>query len=334
MFAIPNSFGVPAKAQGLLTLSSKDQLSSVVKVAATQPTLILGGASNLLFTKNFEGTIILNRLTGIRTQHLSDNEVLVHCSAGEDWAKFVDVMVAAGLHGIENLSLIPGTVGASPIQNIGAYGVEMCESFSHLQAFNLQSGQTQQFDRSDCSFAYRHSAFKQASMRDWLIVEVGFILKKKAPLRLDYGDIAKLAQELSTQQQCELGVQQVALAVKQIRQSKLPDPAVLGNAGSFFKNPIVSLTEASRLKISFPTLPTYPVPEDAAFVKLSAGWLIDQAGWKGVRRGDAGVHAQHALVLVNYGQANGQQIWSLAQEIQASVLEKFSVQLSPEPVVL
>jgi UDP-N-acetylmuramate dehydrogenase len=333
--AIDNSFGVAARANRTVTLQSDQQLDELRHLLLDNKYLILGGASNVLISRDYDGTVVRNQIKGMSIKRLGGSIVKVRCGAGENWAAFVDAMVAHGFFGLENLSLIPGSVGASPIQNIGAYGVEMHKCFSELSAFNLTTGKTQQFTKTDCAFGYRDSVFKQASMRDWIITEVCFVLNEAAPLELGYGDLKTEAQALAAAKGLtKPSAVEVAQAVKSIRTRKLPDPSALGNAGSFFKNPAVQHNRVAELQARYPSLPTYPIANDANHVKLSAGWLIDQAGWKGYRRGDAGVHKDHALVLVNYGAASGMDIWQLALDIQTSVLAKFGIAIEPEPILI
>jgi UDP-N-acetylmuramate dehydrogenase len=332
---ISNSFGIATKAKRIFELNSIEQLAPLAKAASNEKPLILGEASNVLFTQNFDGLVVRNQLKGLRIEPIEASRHKVTAGAGENWADFVDTMTAKGLFGLENLSLIPGSVGASPIQNIGAYGIEMCQTFSDLKAFNLVTGQTQIFTKQDCAFAYRDSIFKRSEMRQWLITEVSFILDENATIELGYGDLKTEALKLAALRgQTEPTHADVAQAVKSIRRSKLPDPAVIGNAGSFFKNPKVSNAQLTELRSNYPTVPAYPIADDMSRQKIPAAWLIDKAGWKGFRRGDAGVHKDHALVLVNYGLATGNEVWQLAREIQASVKEKFAVLIEPEPIVI
>jgi UDP-N-acetylmuramate dehydrogenase len=332
---ISNSFGIATKAKRVFELNSIEQLVGLAKATSNEKHLILGSASNVLFTQDFDGIAVRNELKGLQIETLPAGKHKVTSGAGENWADFVDTMTAKGLFGLENLSLIPGSVGASPIQNIGAYGIEMCQSFNELKAFSLATGVTQTFTKQDCAFAYRDSIFKRPDMRQWLITEVSFILDEKAVIELGYGDLKTEALKLAAQRgQAQPTHSQVAEAVKSIRRSKLPDPALIGNAGSFFKNPKVSNTQLAELRTKHPTLQAYPVTDDASKQKIPAGWLIDKAGWKGFRRGDAGVHKDHALVLVNYGTATGKEVWRLALDIQASVKDKFGVLLEPEPIVI
>jgi UDP-N-acetylmuramate dehydrogenase len=332
---ISNSFGIATKAKRVFELNAVEQLLGLAKATSIEKHLILGGASNILFTQDFDGLVVRNELKGLHVEPLQAGKHKVTCGAGENWADFVDTMTAKGLFGLENLSLIPGSVGASPVQNIGAYGIEMRQCFSELKAFDLTTGRTQTFDTQDCAFAYRDSIFKRPDMRQWLITEVSFILDEKAIIELGYGDLKTEALKLAAHRgQTQPTHSEVAQAVKSIRRSKLPDPAVIGNAGSFFKNPKVSNAKLNDLRTNHPTLPAYPLADDVNQQKIPAGWLIDKAGWKGFRRGDAGVHKDHALVLVNYGSATGQEVWQLARDIQASVNDKFGVLIEPEPIVI
>jgi UDP-N-acetylmuramate dehydrogenase len=334
-FKISNTFGVEAYADRFIKLESTEQLPGLVSILRGSKYFILGGGSNTLFRGDFHGTVVANQLRGIVIKQHPDGTAEVSCGAGENWADFVDYCVEFGWYGLENLSLIPGCVGASPIQNIGAYGVEVCQAILKVDAFSLLSGESRKFSKEDCLFGYRDSIFKRPDMQHWLITSVSFSLSKTPALTLTYSGLRAAAQALASQRgAAEPDAVDVASAVKHIRISKLPDPKVIGNAGSFFKNPVVTVEKATALQLTFGQVPVYPVANDPLQKKLSAGWLIDQSGWKGFRRGNAGVHRDHALVLVNYGQATGNEIWALAMDIQASVQAKFGVQLVPEPIVL
>ncbi|MDA0945902.1 MAG: UDP-N-acetylmuramate dehydrogenase, partial [Bacteroidetes bacterium] len=251
--------------------------------------------------------------------------VQVAAGAGEVWHDFVMYTLDHGWGGLENLSLIPGSVGASPMQNIGAYGVEIKDHFAWLDAVNVADGSLKRFGPEECDFGYRESVFKRGQKDRWVIVRVAFNLQRNAPLRMGYGAIEQELQHLPV---AERTARDVSQAVIRIRQSKLPDPAVVGNAGSFFKNPTVSRKVADSLLAAHPGMPQYPQPSGE--VKLAAGWLIEQAGWKGVSRGTHGVHDKQALVLVNHGGATGAEVWQLAQDVMASVAQKFEVHLEPE----
>jgi UDP-N-acetylmuramate dehydrogenase len=332
------TFGVEARAARLATLASPNDLDQALALLATSSkSLVMGGGSNLLMAGDFDGTVLRVALPGRRildSTEAAAAPVIVEAAAGENWHDFVCWTLDQGLSGLENLSLIPGTVGASPIQNIGAYGVEMRERFDSLEAVDRRSGRRHRLKATDCRFGYRDSLFKQPAGEHWLILSVRFRLSPVFVPKLDYGELggevmARLAATGRAGAVPE--ARDVAAAVIAIRQRKLPDPARLGNAGSFFRNPIVDQATAESLARRWPDLPRHAV--DGA-VKLSAAWLIDQCGWKGHRDGDAGVHAQHALVLVNHGQASGAQLLALAARIQASVLERFGVALDPEPTIV
>jgi UDP-N-acetylmuramate dehydrogenase len=339
-----NSFGISATANELITLNSNAQLPLLhalflarkIDGSNIEKPIILGGGSNVLITKNLLAPVVLVRLMGKSVLSSSSNSVpfgavLVEAAAGESWHEFVRWTLEQGLSGLENLSMIPGTVGASPIQNIGAYGVELADTFDSLEAFNLSSGETRRFNQSDCAFEYRESLFKREHMSDWLIISVRFKLNREFSPQLSYAELAKMTVERFGKSATKPGFNALQLSdlVCEIRRRKLPDPAIIGNAGSFFKNPVVP-------KASAPTgdnVPRYPANSPDQ-VKLSAGWLIDQCGWKGYRDGDAGVHAAHALVLVNYGDSSGSSLRDLAQSIQESVRTRFGIRLEAEPRML
>lgn len=334
-----NTFGVPATAAHLIRLhetAGLAQLIDVLPTLAADPasTLILGGGSNWLPVGRLAQPVVQVLLRGRRRL---DEAGLIEASAGESWDDLVRWSLEQGLAGLENLALIPGTVGAAPIQNIGAYGVELASCLEQVQAIHLLTGQTRRFDRTECAFGYRDSLFKQAAGANWLItsVQLRLVPEAQARLHLDYGDVRHWLAEADI---ANPRAGDVARAVSAIRRSKLPDPRVLGNAGSFFKNPIVNAAQAQALREAHPSMPQWRVEGGAdsrpgAF-KLAAAWLIDQCGWKGVRHGQAGVHAAHALVLVNHGQASGHDIVSLARQIQASVMGRFGVMLEPEPLIV
>jgi len=322
-----NTFGIDVSARYFTEVTRQEKFQQVLEhfSAETTPHLILGAGSNLLFTNNFEGLVIKVSLKGIDITEENEQEVLVKVAAGEDWDQFVSHCVEQGWGGLENLSLIPGQVGSSPIQNIGAYGVEMKDCFESLKAFEKSTGNTKTFIASDCQFGYRDSIFKREAHGKYVIVSVSFRLSKKSHvLQLGYGAIQA---ELQQQGILQPGISDVRRVVCNIRRSKLPDPAVTGNAGSFFKNPVVGLHQYEILKRDYPLLVAFP---DKGGMKLAAGWLIEKAGWKGYRDGDAGVHPLQALVLVNYGKATGQNILRLAEKIKESVANKFGVKLETE----
>jgi len=322
-----NSFAVEARASHLVEVESDPQLVEALGQAQAHgwPVLLLGGGSNLLLTADVQGLVLRMASRGIRILVDDGQCVVVEAEAGEPWHPFVQWTLEQGFAGLENLSLIPGTVGAAPVQNIGAYGVELKDCFAGLTALDRQSGELRDFNLQDCAFAYRDSLFKRESGR-WVILRVRFQLSRAAALHLDYGPVR---QRLAEQGISAPTAVDVSRAICAIRSEKLPDPAQLGNAGSFFKNPLVSAEHAQRLRQEHADLVAYPQADGQ--VKLAAGWLIERAGWKGYREGDAGVHRLQALVLVNYGQATGQELLALARRIQADIAERFGVALEIEP---
>jgi len=326
--AARNSFKVPARAPWLVEASDSAALPELLQRAELRDgvALVLGGGSNLLFAGDAEGVVLA--LTGQRIERRNDHgdHAIVCADAGVEWHALVLWTLAQGLSGLENLSLIPGTVGAAPIQNIGAYGIEVRDCIHAVEAYEPATGTLHRLGRDACAFAYRDSAFKQAPSR-YIVTAVEFALPRTPALRLDY---AGLRDELRAMGIDAPTPRQVSDAVIAIRRRKLPDPAVLGNAGSFFKNPIVAAAQAEALLCGHDALPVFRTGADATR-KLSAAWLIDACGWKGHRDGDAGVAASHALVLVNHGQATGQQLLDLARRIADSVQSRFGVALEPEP---
>ena len=326
-----NTFGIPARARHLVEVSDARALPDVLARPELRDgiALVLGGGSNLLFAGDLDGTALA--LTGDRIDVLADDgeQVRLRVEAGAHWHALVMRTVADGLGGLENLALIPGTVGAAPIQNIGAYGVEVRDAIVAVDAFEPATGAVHRLDAQACGFAYRDSVFKRQPDR-YVVTAVEFALTRRARLRLDY---AGLREELATMDVHAPTTADVARAVIAIRRRKLPDPAVLGNAGSFFKNPIVPAAHADALHAAHPALPVFRGDRDDTR-KLSAAWLIDACGWKGHRDGDAGVSAAHALVLVNHGAATGAQLLDLARRIADSVHARFGVALEPEPRVV
>jgi UDP-N-acetylmuramate dehydrogenase len=326
-----NTFGIAATAQAYLRVTKTEQLLGVFADAAwaALPRLVLGGGSNLLLTGDFAGLVLHIALQGREMVGEDQNHRYVRAAAGENWHEFVQWTLAQGIGGLENLSLIPGTVGAAPIQNIGAYGLETSEVFHRLTAFDPVTGVTREMGAAECRFAYRDSVFKQDSGRHLIILDVTFALPKRWQPNLRY---AELAQALAEQGLAAPSAQQVADAVIAIRRRKLPDPALIGNAGSFFKNPVVSGAQCTTLLERFPTLVHHAQPDGTE--KLAAGWLIDQCGWKGRNLGAAGVYPKQALVLVNNGGATGAEVVALAKAIQADVQARYGVLLEPEPVFI
>jgi len=325
-----NSFAVEARASHFAEAESDQQVREALAYAEAQQLslLVLGGGSNLLLTADVQALVLRMVSRGIRVLSDDGERVVIEAEAGEPWHPFVQWTLAQGFAGLENLSLIPGTVGAAPVQNIGAYGVELKDLFAGLTALDRHTGELREFSLKECGFAYRDSLFKRESGR-WLILRVRFALSRSAALHLDYGPVRQRLAEQGIDAPTALDVGQAICA---IRSEKLPDPAVLGNAGSFFKNPVVPAAIAQRLRAEHADLVGYPQADGQ--VKLAAGWLIERAGWKGFREGDAGVHRLQALVLVNYGSATGAQLLALAQRIQADIAQRFAVELEIEPNVL
>ncbi|UII25462.1 UDP-N-acetylmuramate dehydrogenase [Fulvivirga maritima] len=323
-----NTFGLEAKTRLYTEVNSIKELQETLKTeeAKSNPLLILGGGSNILLTQDFDGLTIKNTITGKTIVEETDDFVLIKVGAGEVWHHFVTYAIEQNWGGTENLSLIPGTVGAAPMQNIGAYGIEIKEIFESLEAVNIETGEIETFNKEQCQFGYRESVFKRNLKGKYIIAHVTFKLSKKDhQLHIEYGAIKSMLEELKIKSPT---IQDVSQAVISIRQSKLPDPKEIGNSGSFFKNPTITNIDFESLKVDYPNIPGYELPDNE--VKVPAGWLIEQAGWKGYTNGNIGVHKKQALVLVNYGGGNGNDIWALAQEIQASVVKKFGIELHPE----
>ena len=320
-----NTFAIDAKARLFNEFSSVEELEEYLMLYSSYPVFILGGGSNVLFTKDYEGVVLKNEIKGIEVQHEDAEHVYVKVGAGENWHQFVLHCINHNLAGIENLSLIPGNVGASPIQNIGAYGVELENVFWSLEAFHLGERRIHTFTTADCEFGYRDSIFKNNYKDQFAILSVTFQLRKKPIFHVSYGAITEELEKMGVK---DLSIKAVSQAVINIRSSKLPDPKEIPNAGSFFKNPEVPITKYEELKVKFPGIVAYPVTKMT--MKLAAGWMIEQCGWKGYRRGDAGCHAKQALVLVNYGNANGEEVYKLSEEILQSVKNKFGVTLERE----
>ena len=322
-----NTFGIDVKAR-YFTQAHDDQEVRLALGQAQQggvPVLVIGGGSNLLLTRDIDALVLHMASRGRRVLSDDGERIVVEAEAGEPWHPFVQWTLAQGYCGLENLSLIPGTVGAAPMQNVGAYGVEIKDVFVGLTALDRETGELRDFGLAECAFGYRDSLFKRNPGR-WLILRVRFALSRTLQAHLDYGPVR---QRLAEQGVTEPTAQAISEAICSIRREKLPDPAELGNAGSFFKNPVVSAELVERIRAQYPGVVAYPQADGQ--VKLAAGWLIEQAGWKGHREGDAGVHRLQSLVLVNYGQASGAQMHALARRIQADILERFGVELEMEP---
>jgi UDP-N-acetylmuramate dehydrogenase len=322
-----NTFGLEASAKYFVEVNSIAELKDILQNPDFQTIdkLFLGGGSNILLTKDYEGLVIKINLKEIKKISEDDSHVYIQAGAGEIWHELVMYCVENQYAGMENLSLIPGTVGAAPMQNIGAYGVEIKDIFEELQALNLQTLEVETFKLADCNFGYRESIFKHKAKGKYVITSVTFRLNKTPNFKISYGDIQKTLEEMGVK---DLNIKAISDSVIKIRKSKLPDPAEIGNSGSFFKNPEIPKVQYEDLKARFENIPSYPINETT--VKVPAGWLIEQAGWKGFRDGQIGVHARQALVLVNYGGGTGEQIKALSAKIQASVQEKFGISLSTE----
>ena len=346
-----NTFGIDALARHFAVFAGDGQLAALLEQAATHSidplrnVFVLGGGSNILLTGDIDGLVLKNETAGIDLVHEDERYVYVKTGAGENWHGFVQYCLAHDWAGVENLSLIPGSVGAAPMQNIGAYGVEIKEVFHELEAWSLEDRKVYTFTLNDCRFGYRDSVFKGEHKGKFIILNVTFRLNKTPVFHTEYGAIREELDRMGVQ---ELSIRAVSQAVIHIRSAKLPDPAQIGNAGSFFKNPTIPGDQFAALQTAFPGIVGYPAPSQSAAsapsqsapaspgapapgpTKLAAGWLIEQCGWKGYRRGDAGCHARQALVLVNYGNATGREIYDLSEEILVSVRQKFGVTLERE----
>ena len=321
-----NTFGMDVKASRFVEYASVEELRGLwnAEREAVARALHIGGGSNLLFASDYEGLILHSAIKGYTVVKETEEEVEVRVGAGEVWDDFVAYTVANGWYGAENLSLIPGEVGASAVQNIGAYGVEAKDLIVSVDTFGLETGEERRFMREECRYAYRESVFKQELKGKYAVTFVTYRLKKHPVFHLEYGNIRAELEK----QGCQVDLENVRRIIIAIRQAKLPDPQVLGNAGSFFMNPVVPKMQFEALLAQYPDMPHYPV--DDAHVKIPAGWMIDRCGWKGKRVGHAGVHEKQALVLVNCGGATGKEVMHLAEEIVASVRERFGVTIRPE----
>lgn len=325
-----NTFYVTAHAQLFAEVSSVEGLIQLLDSSDIQslPWLVLGEGSNLLFTRDWPGLVISLNLRGIQILGNQGDTMVIRAEASERWHDLVQWCVERGLRGIENLALIPGTVGAAPIQNIGAYGVELSDVLHRVEVWDRKQKKRYRLTHNECAFAYRNSEFKRQPHR-WIVLAVELALSRNKALALDYAGIREEMTALRIDQPDEHDIFEI---ICRLRRQKLPNPVVAGNAGSFFKNPVVSMEIADILKQEYSALPIYPLNENQS--KLSAAWLIERCGWRGFREGDAGVSTQHALVLVNHGNASGGEIWHLAQRIQESVKQRFDVWLEPEPRII
>ncbi|WP_297086432.1 UDP-N-acetylmuramate dehydrogenase [uncultured Draconibacterium sp.] len=321
-----NTFGIDAKAKYYFEFTELEDLEVFLKSNQSwknEKLIVLGEGSNILFLNDFDGLVIHPNVPGMNSVWEDRNHEWIEVGAGEVWDEFVEYAVNRGLGGAENLSLIPGKTGAAPVQNIGAYGQEVCRLVEKVKGFDLEKGCVAEFTAAECEFAYRNSIFKHYLKNRFIITSVIFRLDKFPEFNLGYGQLEKQVKEKG-----EISLSTIREAVIEIRSSKLPDVKNLGNAGSFFKNPVVPKELAEQLQVKYPELPVYAAENNQ--VKLAAGWLIEQAGWKGKRLGDAGVHAQQALVLVNYGKATGNEIYALSEDIFDAVNTQFGVKLERE----
>ena len=323
-----NTFGISVKAEMFAVFSSIEELKQILSNRNGKDLLVLGGGSNLLLTKDFDGLVIKNEIKRFEVIEETVSEVIVESGAGENWHEFVLNCIDKGFGGVENLSLIPGSVGASPMQNIGAYGVEIKDVFESLTAYHIASGEIHYFDKTKCEFGYRESIFKNKVKGEYIILTVTFRLTKNPTINSSYGAINEQLKVMGIQVPT---IKELSAAVIAIRQSKLPDPKIIGNAGSFFKNPTVEIALLEQIQKNYPDIPNYPALNGK---KLAAGWLIEKSGWKGRTFDNYGVHKLQALVLVNYGNCTGQEIFDLSSQIIQDVFEKFGVLLEREVNIL
>jgi len=318
-----NTFGLENKAKYFASFQNTNELIALL-TNYSKPLLIIGGGSNILLTQDFDGTVLKNNIQGIRIIKEDENHSFIKVGAGVPWHEFVLWSLENKLSGIENLSLIPGSCGAAPMQNIGAYGVELKSVFHELQALKIEDRSLHRFKNEDCNFGYRYSVFKGPLKGKFIITDVTFKLNKKHHLNTWYGAIEQELSDLKL----EANIYNISNAIINIRKRKLPDPNKIGNSGSFFKNPVISNKQFEKLKKQFPNIVGYPLKSEVT--KLAAGWLIDNAGWKGFRKDDIGVHKNQALVLVNYGKGKGHKIWELSEDIKKSIYDKFGIELERE----
>ena len=321
-----NTFNISAKTKFFYEFNTLENLKEILshKLLKTEKAFVLGGGSNILFSKDFDGIVLKNSIEGIHITKDNNNHIEVEVGSGENWHEFVLWSVKKNLSGVENLALIPGSVGASPIQNIGAYGCEAKDTIKKVQFIDLESKSIKELTNSECDFSYRSSIFKKDLKGKYIITKVTFLLKKKPINNISYGAVAN---ELSTLKN-QASPQSICNAIINIRSRKLPDPQKIGNSGSFFKNPIISNKKLKKIKEKYPEIINYT--QSKTHSKIAAGWLIEMAGWKGYRKDDFGVYDKQALVLVNYGKASGNEIIELSKKIQQSVLDKFDIMINPE----
>lgn len=323
-----NTFGIDVRCRRFIEFNSVDELRQVSAELdkAGMPAIIIGGGSNLLFLKDFDGIILHSRIKGVEVfDGQCDGSVKIRCGSGETWDDIVKMCISNGWHGAENLSLIPGEVGAAAVQNIGAYGVEIKDLICQVEVFDLETGGQKTFANKDCNYSYRDSVFKHERKNKYVVTNVTLRLTKEFTPKLDYGNIRR---KLESAGITNVTASQLRNAIVEIRKEKLPDPKELGNAGSFFKNPIVSARDFQRIQSAYPEIPHYAV--DSEHIKIPAGWLIEQCGWKGACKGNAAVHDRQALVLVNKGGATGREIYELSEQIIADIRGRFGIEISPE----
>ncbi|MDP4207647.1 MAG: UDP-N-acetylmuramate dehydrogenase [Bacteroidota bacterium] len=320
-----NTFGLPARARFFAEAGTVEDLRTIVNVFCNdpKPKLILGGGSNLLFTDDFDGVVIFPDLKGNEIISQTPDDVYVKAYAGENWDNFVAYCVSQNWGGLENLSLIPGNVGACPIQNIGAYGVEAKDCIDKVDVINLKNGEIRQFTNAECKFGYRDSIFKREAKDQYIVTAVTFKLSKHPVCQTKYADVNEELKKFP-----EVNLASIRQAIINIRERKLPAPEKFGNAGSFFKNPVVSMNIFNNIKAEYPNVPSYPVNEHN--IKIPAAWLIQTCGWKGKREGNVGTHETQPLVIINYGGATGSEIFGFAQKIQQSVLSQMGIELEME----
>jgi UDP-N-acetylmuramate dehydrogenase len=325
-----NTFGIEASTRYFGRFSSVEELNQILTSNKDKELLILGGGSNILLTKNFDGLTLINEIKGFEVTKNDGDSVIVKSGAGEIWHEFVLKCIENNFSGVENLSLIPGSVGASPMQNIGAYGVEIKDVFESVEAYHIPTGELHTFSKEECEFGYRESVFKRKYKGQYVIISVSYKLSLSAPkVNTSYGAIESELKEMNISTP---SIKDVSQAVINIRSSKLPNPKEIGNAGSFFKNPVISKELFDKLFVEFPTIPNYPAENDGK--KIAAGWLIEQCGWKGKTLGHYGVHKLQALVLVNYKGATGTEIYDLSSSIIKDVEDKFGITLEREVNIL
>lgn len=319
---------IPALAKYFVVIENENEIQEAIALANTKnlPLFILGGGSNLLFSKDLQVIVLKNELKGIKIVKETDEQVHLEAASGESWSAVVHYAVSNNWGGIENLFYVPGTVGAAPVQNIGAYGVELKDVFESLRAMDLKSGEIKTFSVDDCHFGYRDSVFKNEAKNRYFILSITLRLTKKPELKLDYGDIKAKLEEKNIK---EPSVKEVAEIIREIRDSKLPNPAVLANAGSFFKNPEVSKAFFNKLQLEYPEIKYFPGSKEG-LIKIPAGWLIEQAGFKGERFGNVGMYEKQALILVNYGGASAQEVLDHTNRVQTGVEQKFGIKIEPE----